>query len=88
MDHEFVRAVDDAVHELAEGARVLPELSSGFTDSRIYRLRGVPAFGFIPCLVEPADLGGIHGHNERISVENLRLGMQILHSVVMRLCAA
>jgi acetylornithine deacetylase/succinyl-diaminopimelate desuccinylase-like protein len=86
MDTEFVQVVRDVVSELVEGAHVAPELTSGFTDSRIYRVRGIPAYGFVPCLVNPEDLGGIHGHNERISIENLRLGIQVLYEVVRRLC--
>jgi acetylornithine deacetylase/succinyl-diaminopimelate desuccinylase-like protein len=87
MDTEFVRVVREVVAELVEGAVVVPELTSGFTDSRIYRVRGIPAYGFVPCLVNPGELSGVHGHNERISVENLRLGMQVLYEVVRRLCA-
>ncbi|MGE5597182.1 MAG: M20/M25/M40 family metallo-hydrolase, partial [Hyphomicrobiales bacterium] len=88
MDHEFIQVVDDVIGELVEGARLAPELTSGFTDSRIYRRRGIPAYGFVPCLVRPEELGGVHGHNERITVENLRLGMQVLYEVVRRLCGA
>ncbi len=87
MDTEFVRVVREVVAELVEGAMVVPELTTGFTDSRIYRVRGIPAYGFVPCLVVPGELSGVHGHNERISVENLRLGMQVLYEVVRRLCA-
>lgn len=88
LSHEFARVVREVVSELVEGAHLAPEMTSGFTDSRIYRKRGVPAYGFVPCLVHPEDLAGVHGHNERISVENLRLGMQVLYEVVRRLCAA
>jgi len=88
MDVEFTHVVRDVVSELVEGAFLAPELTSGFTDSRIYRKRGVPSYGFVPCLVAPEELAGIHGHNERISVENLRLGMQVLYEVVRRLCSA
>ncbi len=87
MDTEFVSVVRQVAAELVEGAMVVPELTSGFTDSRIYRVRGIPAYGFVPCLVNPGELSGVHGHNERISVENLRLGMQVLYEVVRRLCA-
>jgi acetylornithine deacetylase/succinyl-diaminopimelate desuccinylase-like protein len=86
MDHEFVAAVDEAVGAMVEGSQIVPELTSGFTDSRIYRQRGVAAFGFVPCLVPPEELAGIHGHNEHIAIENLKLGMQVLHRVVLRLC--
>jgi acetylornithine deacetylase/succinyl-diaminopimelate desuccinylase-like protein len=88
MDTEFVHTVSEVVTELVEGAHVAPEMTSGFTDSRIYRVRGIPAYGFVPCLVPPEELAGVHGHNERISVENLRLGMQILYEVVRRLVSA
>ena len=87
LDGEFLAVVRDVVQEMVEGAHLAPELTSGFTDSRVYRVRGVPAYGFVPCLVRPEELAGVHGHNERISVENLRLGMQILYEVVRRLCA-
>ena len=86
MDTEFVRVVNDVVSELVEGAVVVPELTPGFTDSRIFRVRGVPAYGFVPCLLPREDLAGIHGHNERISVENIRLGLQVMYEVVRRLC--
>ncbi len=87
MDTEFVHVVHDVVSEMAEGAHIAPEMTSGFTDSRVYRVRGIPAYGFVPCLIRPEELGGVHGHNERISVENLRLGLQILYEVVRRLVA-
>jgi len=87
METEFVHVVHDVVAEYAEGAHIVPEMTSGFTDSRIYRMRGVQAYGFVPCLVPPDELAGVHGHNERISVENLRLGMQILYEVVRRLAS-
>jgi acetylornithine deacetylase/succinyl-diaminopimelate desuccinylase-like protein len=88
MDTRFVRVVGEVVAELVEGAQVAPEMTSGFTDSRIYRLRGVPAYGFVPCLLQPEELAGVHGHNERISVENIRLGLQVLYEVVRRLVSA
>lgn len=88
MDTRFVRVVGEVVAELVEGAQIAPEMTSGFTDSRIYRLRGVPAYGFVPCLLQPEELAGVHGHNERISVENIRLGLQVLYEVVRRLVSA
>ncbi|MGH2609017.1 MAG: M20/M25/M40 family metallo-hydrolase, partial [Tepidiformaceae bacterium] len=87
LDAEFVQVASSVVAEMVEGATVAPEMTSGFTDSRIYRKLGIPAYGFVPCLVAPEELAGIHGHNERISVENLRLGMQVLYEVVKRMCA-
>ncbi len=88
LEGEFVSIVRDVIGEYAEGAHLVPEMTTGFTDSRIYRREGIQAYGFVPCLVRPEELAGVHGHNERISIENLRLGIQVLYEVVRRLCAA
>ena len=66
---------------------MLPSVSAGFTDSRVFRKHGITAYGFIPILLEQEEAMTVHGHNERISVENLRLGTQILFETVRRLCA-
>ncbi len=78
--------IEEVVREHVEDALVAPTISPGFTDSRAFRKRGVVAYGFIPVLLEPLEAVTIHGHNERLSIENLRLGTQILFEVARRLC--
>lgn len=78
MTREAKRAVEDAV--------VVPGVSTGFTDSRVFRRRGITAYGFVPTLTGPQDQGRVHGNDERLSIENLRLGMQILHHTVRGIC--
>jgi acetylornithine deacetylase/succinyl-diaminopimelate desuccinylase-like protein len=85
IDTDLFAVVQQVASEVVEGAVVVPQICAAFTDSRAFRLRGVKAYGFIPCLLEPADYATIHGHNERISVENLTLGTQILWEVVRRI---
>jgi len=87
LDTELFRTIEEVVREQVPEAMVLPTIGPGFTDSRIFRRRGVVAYGFIPCLLEAAELATIHGNNERISIDNLRLGTQILFEVVRRMCA-
>jgi acetylornithine deacetylase/succinyl-diaminopimelate desuccinylase-like protein len=70
-----------------EEALILPSVSAGFTDSRVFRRHGVESYGFIPILLEMQEAATIHGHNERITIDNLRLGTQILFETVRRLCA-
>ncbi len=81
--HDAIRAVCSEV--LPESA-VLPRVSAGFTDSRVFRRRGIPAYGFVPMLLGPDEQGGMHGNNERISLKNLRLGVEVLYRVVERVC--
>ena len=84
---ELFSVVEDEIRERVQNALVLPAISPGFTDSRIFRQRGVVAYGFMPVLLEPLEAATIHGHNERISVENLRLGTQVLFEIALRLCS-
>ena len=59
----------------------------------VHRLEGLPApgrppYGLIPFLLTAEDYAGIHGHNERVSIQNLRMGSQILFELTRRLTAA
>jgi acetylornithine deacetylase/succinyl-diaminopimelate desuccinylase-like protein len=84
LDGALFSVVQQVASEHVEGAVVVPQICAAFTDSRAFRLRGVNAYGFIPCLLDAADYATIHGHNERISVDNLTLGTQILWEVIRR----
>lgn len=83
--------VNDAIREVCNAvmpeAAVIPRVTAGFTDSRTFRRRGIPAYGFVPMLLGPNEQGGMHGNDERISLANLRLGVEVLYGVTERLCA-
>lgn len=83
---ELFGIIEDVVRDHVEEALVLPSVSSGFTDSRVFRKHGVTSYGFIPYLLEQNEAMTVHGHNERITVENLRLGCQVLFETIRRLC--
>ena len=85
-DTELYQAIRGAVRDIVEDAAVVPSVSTGFTDSRVFRRRGSTAYGFVPVLLGPEDAGRVHGNDERLSIEGLRLGMQILHETVRRVC--
>jgi acetylornithine deacetylase/succinyl-diaminopimelate desuccinylase-like protein len=86
-DTELHTAIKDVCREVMPEAAVLPRVTAGFTDSRAFRRRGVPAYGFVPMLLGPEEQGGMHGNNERISLANLRRGVEVLYRVVERVCA-
>ena len=81
---ELLDHVEATIREETDGAIVLPLTSPGFTDSRIYRRHGVPAVGYVPVLLSSDDFSTVHGHNEKISCANLRLGTQLLLDTVRR----
>jgi len=87
IDTELFGVIESTVHDHVEEALVLPSVSAGFTDSRVFRKHGVTSYGFIPYILETQDMMTVHGHNERITIENLRLGTQILFETVRRICS-
>jgi acetylornithine deacetylase/succinyl-diaminopimelate desuccinylase-like protein len=60
---------------------------SGATDGRFWRMRGYPAYGFGPCILERHDVGRVHGIDERISTDNLLLGIKMARDIISELCA-
>ena len=67
---------------LSPEAPVVPAFISGFTDSRYFRQRGIPAYGFSPFVLLPKELKGIHGPEEHISLRELDIGIQRLKEIV------
>jgi carboxypeptidase PM20D1 len=66
---------DLLVEVLGAEAPVVPYFTSGVTDSRFFRERGIPAYGVTPFVVGPQDLMGIHGPDESIPVDELMAGV-------------
>jgi acetylornithine deacetylase/succinyl-diaminopimelate desuccinylase-like protein len=67
------------------GATLLPSLTVGFTDARIYRELGAVAYGaglLSPDLDSGAFSRRFHGNDERIDIESLRLTTQLWLDVV------
>ena len=87
MDSPLYCAIRESVEAICPGAAVVPSVSTGFTDSRVFRRRGIPAYGFMPLLLEPPDMGTVHGNDERLSITALGLGLRILFQVVRSVCA-
>lgn len=87
LDSPFYRALQACVQKHCPGAGVFPLLMAGATDGRYWRERGYPAYGFTPMLLERADLGRVHGIDERISAENLLFGIRMVRDMLKNLCA-
>lgn len=64
-----------------------PALSPGFTDSILARPKGARAYGLVPFELEPEELKSYHGRNERVSIANLRRGLEVLFRAVVEAAA-
>ena len=69
-------------------ARVVPWMTTGGTDSRFIREKGVPAYGFVPVILAQGEIARVHGDDERLSVENLNVGIKATYDLTIDLCAA
>lgn len=85
-DTELFWTINGVIKESMEDAVVVPSMTVGATDNRFLRERGVPAYGFIPCLLSPEEAAGFHGNNEFLTVENLNMGCELMYAVVRRFC--
>ncbi len=88
IDSPFFDAVCRAVVRQVPDGVAFPLLVPGGTDSRYFRAHDVPAYGFTPMLLEPPELDRVHGIDERLSIDNLELGIKITCDVVRDLCVA
>ena len=64
------------------GAAVVPQMSTGATDSTPLRLRNVQAYGLLPFPMTEEDLARKHGNDERIPLDSFQKGIEFLYSVV------
>ena len=86
VDTELFAVVDAVTREAVPNAVVVPSIATGFTDSRVFRRRGVTAYGVALCLLEAAEIATVHGNDERIPIEKLGLGLRMLFEMVRRMC--
>ena len=87
-DTELFQVIEDVIHDHIEEAVVVPGITVGFTDSRVFRNRGTVAYGFSGSLSEPELMRTVHGHNERVGLESFRLNCQMVYEVTHRMCAS
>jgi len=84
-DTELFRTINAVVKEAMEEAIVVPGMTVGGTDNRFLRAKGIPAYGFIPCLLSTEERRGFHGNDEFLTIENLNMGCELMYEIVRRM---
>jgi acetylornithine deacetylase/succinyl-diaminopimelate desuccinylase-like protein len=82
-DTRFFQVLAETLQTLGPTGLVTPYLTPGATDSRFFRAAGMKAYGFTPMLLNTAELSRIHGVDERVSLINLRWGIQVVFEQVV-----
>ena len=86
-ESELFTIIHDVMGEAEPGVPVVPYLLPGFTDAKAFTQLGARWYGFAPVKLPAgmrfADM--FHGHNERIPVDGLAWGTNVLGEVVERI---
>jgi acetylornithine deacetylase/succinyl-diaminopimelate desuccinylase-like protein len=82
VDSEFFKHIAKVTQKIHPGSRIVPAVSTGFTDSHFTRDLGIDSYGFNPVLFDAGDWTGVHGNNERVKVTSFLQGTEDLHQIV------
>ncbi|MCH1599659.1 MAG: peptidase dimerization domain-containing protein, partial [Pseudomonadales bacterium] len=76
------RAIESVTQELHPGSRVLPSVSTGFTDSHFTRDLGIVSYGFNPLITDSGEHTGVHGNDEQVGEAAFRRAVGDYYAVV------
>ena len=84
LDGPMIDAIREAVQAMEPGALITTPMLAGYTDSYYYRAIGIGAYGISPFRLSEEDARTVHGNDERVTVENLRFGVEFMYRIVER----
>ncbi len=85
-DTEDYRVIESVFKDHWPNAVITPFMLTGGSDSRFFREKGINCYGILPGLFTLKDIDMIHGIDEKISVDNLIKGAQVVTDIVKKLC--
>lgn len=84
---EMFRAIETVAHARHPNALVTTLMLPGFTDSHYFRRLGIASYGLGPFPLTQGDSRGVHGNDERVSLDAFRAGLRFYYDVVTRVAA-
>jgi acetylornithine deacetylase/succinyl-diaminopimelate desuccinylase-like protein len=82
-DTDLYRALEKEAKATFAGAEVTPYLFQAGTDAGAWRNRGVPVYGIYPYPITADQLTRMHGNDENVSIESLRLGTEMIYKTLV-----
>ena len=86
-DTDLYRALERQAKAIFGGAEVTPYLFQAGTDAGAWRTRGVPVYGIYPYPITADELTRMHGNDEKVSIESLRLGTDMIYNTLIDVAA-
>ncbi len=84
LDSDVFRALDAAVRETYPGAAVTPGLFEAATSASPWWQRGIPVYGIYPYATDDDTMSRMHGNDERIRVDALARGTELMYRLFNR----
>jgi acetylornithine deacetylase/succinyl-diaminopimelate desuccinylase-like protein len=81
---ELYRALTESAGQVWPGAPVTPYLFQAGTDAGAWRSRGVPVYGIYPYPISNDDLSRMHGNDERVSIDSLEQGTDLIYRTLLK----
>ena len=85
VDNELFHGLESELANDFPDALSVPLQTTGGSDSKWFRARGVPAYGYLPALGDDALLATIHGVDERMPVAELTRAVRLEYRTLVRL---
>ncbi len=86
--HAVFKALANSAVKTWPGAKVIPFMSTGATDSAELRAVGVHAYGILPFPLTEEDEARMHGHEERVALKSFQEGLEFMYRAVEEIAFA
>ena len=86
-DNPLYQALAHSSNKVWPGVPVTPYLFQAGTDAFAWRSRGVPVYGIYPYPISNEDLSRMHGNDERVPVDSLEQGTNLIYQTLLEVAA-
>ena len=83
-DTSLYRALQQSATSTWAGAPVTTYLFQAGTDAIAWRRRGVPVYGIYPYPISSEDLTRMHGNDERVPIDSLEQGTEMIYKTLVQ----
>jgi acetylornithine deacetylase/succinyl-diaminopimelate desuccinylase-like protein len=87
-DTGLFRLLEEVTQRYYPATKMIPAVSTGFTDSHFFRDIGITSYGYSPMLVPEDHIGGAHGNDERIGIDTFEQGVEMMTEIVGRFASS
>ncbi|MBW0435725.1 M20/M25/M40 family metallo-hydrolase [Leptospira yasudae] len=88
LDDDLFQILANVSTSKVPGSVAAPFMSAGKTDNARFRRIGIKCYGLNPAILSAKDTESLHGKDENISLENLKLGSTILFETLIQYAAS